>query len=78
MQLGSAVLERKAGDPSLVPQAGSQTGVITTSELLVALELCFPREKYMEKARKQEGSRGTGRRRKSGKPELTILEREIV
>lgn len=28
----------------------SNRGVITRSELLVALELCFPGDKYMEKA----------------------------
>lgn len=39
----------------------SNRGVITRSELLVALELCFPAEKCIEKAeksREQEGSRG--------------------
>lgn len=50
MQLVSPVLEWKAGDPFLVPQAGSQTRVITRSELVVALELCFHVHKYMEKA----------------------------
>lgn len=46
--LGSdtAVLQWKTGDPFLAPQAV----VITRSELLVELELCFLGEKYMEKA----------------------------